>query len=159
MVAALRAFALPVHLRVVFEARDALTLVLRQQRLGDRDSLLARRPANERQPETDVDAARAHALHGRAQLLGRVDDAQPARAVSTSQMLGRLGVAGGVDFRSVAFGRDERRVELPLLDSIILPFEIDFTLGVPEGTADGEELFRARVPLVVFEEVAVASLL
>src|SRR5437763_847144 len=116
--------ALPVHLRIVFEARRALARVLWKQRLDYPDGLLARRPAHEPETEADSYPAHAHARHRLVQLLRRVDNAKPARALRTREMLGLLGVARDVDLRLASVGRDERRVQLSFFNPVVLALEV-----------------------------------
>src|SRR5919197_2359832 len=56
-------------------------LLARQQGLRGRERRLPRRPANYAQPETDFDPAFPEMGDQRAQLLGRVNQTQPARTL------------------------------------------------------------------------------
>src|SRR5207237_6558425 len=96
---------------------------------------LVRLPAEHAEGEADLDAALADARHDGRELLGRVDEAQPRRALRRRQRLRLRRVAGDVDFRRAAAGCLERRVELAALDAVVRAIEVD-ALAAPQALAD-----------------------
>src|SRR5205085_8068600 len=103
------AVALAIHLRIVFQRGRAFAAVARQQTLGDADCFLARRAAQQAEPQTNTQATLACARDKGRELLRRLGDAQPARSLRPCELLRSLRMAGHVNCRPGAFGIDKRR--------------------------------------------------
>src|SRR4029077_17529558 len=153
----------PIHRRIVTLVPAPVAhrgLTMRNERFGDGNRFLSRRPAQKTEPQTYFAARRAALRDDRCELVRSLGATKPTGALSVRQFFSGIRMSRDINLRSGSIVTEKRSGEMSLLDTIEPALKIDPGGPVPPvGVTNLEKFLRAGIPVIMFQKVAVSVLL